>query len=88
VLHIERFVSRPPQRFGRKPWERPALARAFVAKAVYNHPHTRTTLEALGELPVHCDVGTKKNSKGSKATWIGYQLHADVTDCCLPITQP
>jgi len=42
--------------------------------------------EALAELPVHCDVGTKKNSKGYKATWIGYKLHADVNDCGLPIS--
>jgi hypothetical protein len=42
--------------------------------------------EALAELPVHCDVGTKKNSKGYKASWIGFKLHADVTDCCLPIS--
>ena len=42
--------------------------------------------EALAELPVHCDVGTKKNSKGYKESWIGYKLHADVTDCCLPIS--
>jgi hypothetical protein len=41
---------------------------------------------ALAELPVHCDVGTKKNSKGYKETWIGYKLHADVNDCCLPIS--
>jgi len=42
--------------------------------------------EALAELPVHCDVGTKKNSKGYKATWRGYKLHADVNDCGLPIS--
>ena len=42
--------------------------------------------EALEELPVHCDVGTKKNSKGYKESWIGYKLHADVSDCCLPIS--
>jgi hypothetical protein len=42
--------------------------------------------EALAELPVHCDVGTKKNSKGYKESWIGFKLHADVTDCCLPIS--
>jgi hypothetical protein len=42
--------------------------------------------EAMAELPVHCDVGTKKNSKGYKETWIGYKLHADVSDCCLPIS--
>ncbi len=199
VLRIEKFVRRPGQRFGRKPWERQALARAFVGKAVYNHPHTRATIEALrtspvfrricgfvrpaqvpsestfsrvfaefagmglgekvhqalveqwvkpelvghisrdatairgrekpqtkprpvkparwkkgrprrgevreekaetrlqrqcrqsagealAELPRYCDVGTKKNSKGYKESWIGYKLHADVSDCCLPIS--
>ena len=42
--------------------------------------------EVLAELPVHCDVGTKKNSKGYKTTWRGYKLHAGVSDCCLPIS--
>jgi len=199
VLQIEKFAGRPVQRFGRKPWERQALARAFVGKAVYNHPHTRATIEALraspvfrricgfvrrsdvpsestfsraftefagnglgekvhqavvarwvkpelvghisrdatairgrekptarvrppkspprkkgrlrrgevrepkpetrlerqcrqsvaealAELPVHCDVGAKKNSKGHKQAWIGYKLHVDVNDCGLPIS--
>jgi len=199
LVQIEKFAGRPSRRFGRKPWERQALARAFVGKAVYNQPHTRATREALrttpvfrricgfvrrsdipseatfsrafgefaemglgdrvhealvgqwvspelvghisrdataiwgrekptakakppkstprrkgrprrgevrepkpetrlqrqvrqaapealGELPVHCDVGTKKNSKGYKETWIGYKLHADISDCCLPIS--
>ena len=51
VLQIEKFVRRPGQRFGRKPWERQALARAFVGKAVYNHPTTRATIEALEASP-------------------------------------
>jgi hypothetical protein len=42
--------------------------------------------DALGDLPVHCDVGTKKNSQGYKETWRGYKLHVDVNDCCLPIS--
>jgi hypothetical protein len=42
--------------------------------------------EALEELPVFCDVGTKKNSKGFKETWIGYKLHADVNDCGFPVS--
>lgn len=42
--------------------------------------------EALKELPVYCDVGTKKNSKGYKETWVGYKLHADVNDCGLPVS--
>ena len=199
LVHIETFVGRPPQRFGRKPRERRALARAFVAKAVYNHPHTCATIEALkaspvfrrlcgfvelsevpseatfsrafaefaemglgekvhralveqwvkpglvghisrdataiegrekptakpkplkpsprkkgrprrgevrepkpetrlerqgrqsaqealAELPVYCDVGAKKNSKGYKQAWVGYKLHVDVNDCGLPIS--
>jgi len=47
VLHIEKCAGRPVPRFGRKPWERQALARALVSKAVYNHPTTRATIEAL-----------------------------------------
>jgi len=42
--------------------------------------------EALAELPVHCDVGTQKSSKGYQETWRGYKLHGDVNDCCLPIS--
>ena len=199
VLQIEKFAGRPAPRFGRKPWERQVLARAFVGKAVYNHPTTRATIEALqaspnfrricgfvnagdipseatfsrafgafarhglgervhealvaryvkpelvghisrdatairgrekptarvrppkppprkkgrlrrgevrepkpetrlerqcrqsaaealAELPVHCNVGAKKNSKGHKQAWIGYKLHVDVNDCGLPIS--
>jgi hypothetical protein len=41
----------------------------------------QSAAEALLELPVFCDVGTKKNSKGYEETWIGYKLHADVNDC-------
>jgi hypothetical protein len=37
-------------------------------------------------LPVHCDVGVKKNSQGYKQTWRGYKLHLDVNDCGLPIS--
>jgi hypothetical protein len=199
LVHIERFIGQPAQIFGRKQKERRALARAFVAKAVYNHPTTCATIEALkaspvfrrlcgfvrrvdipsaatfsrafaefaalrlgekvhealvqqwvkptlvghisrdataiegrekatakpkppkpaprkkgrprrgevrdpkpetrlerqcrqsaaealAELPVNCEVGAKKNSKGYKQTWVGYKLHVDVNDCCLPIS--
>jgi hypothetical protein len=42
--------------------------------------------ESLKELPVYCDCGAKKNSKGFKEAWIGYKLHADVNDCGLPVS--
>jgi hypothetical protein len=46
----------------------------------------QTAEEALKDLPVLCDVGTKKNSKGYKESWVGYKLHADVNDCGLPLS--
>lgn len=39
----------------------------------------------LDDLPTDCAVGTKKNSKGYKETWIGYKLHIDVADGQIPI---
>jgi hypothetical protein len=52
LVQIEKFAGRLPRRFGRKPKDRQALARALVAKAVYNHPHNRATMEALRGSPV------------------------------------
>jgi len=42
--------------------------------------------EALSELPVACDVGTKRNAKGHTTSWIGYKAHIDANDAGLPIT--
>lgn len=40
----------------------------------------------LTDLPKECNVGTKKNSKGYKETWIGYKLHLDAVDGQIPIS--
>lgn len=45
----------------------------------------RTLAENLAELPKSCDVGTKKNSKGYKETWVGYKLHLDTADGDIPV---
>jgi len=42
--------------------------------------------EMLEDLPKDCDIGSKKNSKGYKETWIGYKLHIDVSDGQIPIS--
>jgi hypothetical protein len=42
--------------------------------------------DMLDDLPIACDVGTKKNSKGYKVSWIGYKLHIDVADGGIPIS--
>jgi hypothetical protein len=47
---------------------------------------TRSLEENLKDLPTCCNVGTKKNSKGYKETWIGYKLHLDCIDGDIPIS--
>jgi hypothetical protein len=42
--------------------------------------------DMLKDLPTACDVGTKKNSKGYKISWVGYKLHIDVADGGIPIS--
>jgi hypothetical protein len=48
---------------------------------------TKMTLEEMiDELPKACNVGTKKNSKGYKESWVGYKLHIDSADGQIPIS--
>lgn len=85
----EKPVKKPPK-------EKPAPPkRGRPVKWEQREPKEQTRLEqqvgqsleqALNELPVFCDRGTKKNSKGFKEAWIGYKLHADVNDCGLPVS--
>ena len=85
----EKPVKKPPK-------EKPApKKRGRPAKGEQREPKEQTRLErqrdqsaeeALTELPVLCDCGSKQNSKGFKETWIGYKLHADVNDCGLPVS--
>jgi len=42
--------------------------------------------DMIVDLPMVCDVGTKKNSKGYKESWIGYKLHLDVADGGIPVS--
>ena len=42
--------------------------------------------EMLDHLPKVCDVGTKKNSKGYKESWVGYKLHIDAADGQIPVS--
>jgi hypothetical protein len=46
----------------------------------------QTAEEALADLPKACDRGTKKNSKGYKASWTGFKLHVDVNDAGFPLS--
>lgn len=41
--------------------------------------------QALNDIPVQCDRGTKCNAQGYKHSWNGYKLHIDTADCGVPI---
>ena len=47
---------------------------------------SQTVNQMLAELPTACDVGSKKNSKGYKESWIGYKLHIDVACGQIPVS--
>jgi transposase len=42
--------------------------------------------EMVDDLPVCCNVGTKRNSKGYKTSWVGYKLHIDCADGGIPVS--
>lgn len=46
----------------------------------------RSLEENMKNLPYHCAVGTKKDSKGYKMTWRGYKLHIDCVDGDIPVS--
>jgi hypothetical protein len=45
-----------------------------------------TLAEMIADLPTHCAVGRKPNSKGQNNMWIGYKLHLDIADGGIPVT--
>ena len=45
----------------------------------------QTAEEAFAELPVLCDFGVKKDSKGKRHHWVGYKEHIDWTDNGYPL---
>ena len=45
-----------------------------------------TLAEMLDDLPQVCDVGSKRNAKGYKESWIGYKLHIDAGDGGIPLS--
>lgn len=47
---------------------------------------TMTLDEMRADLPTACTVGTKRNSQGHQASWIGYKLHLDTADGDIPIS--
>jgi len=81
-LKKEKKESKPKKKGRPKKGE----VRELKEKKLLDHQVNQTAFEALRDIPVHCDVGTKKNAQGYKETWVGYKLHIDTACCGLPIT--
>ena len=47
---------------------------------------TMTLAEMLADLPIGCDRGAKRDSKGNSMYWIGYKLHIDTIDDDIPVS--
>ncbi len=47
---------------------------------------TMTLEEMLNDLPMQCDKGAKKDSKGNTMYWNGYKLHIDTIDGDIPVS--
>ena len=45
-----------------------------------------TLPEMLDDLPQVCDVGSKRNAKGYRESWVGYKLHIDAADGGIPLS--
>jgi hypothetical protein len=73
----------PPRKRGRprKDEQRPKPEPTRLERQI-----TQNLDQMLADLPTACDVGSKKNSKGYKETWIGYKLHLDVACGQIPVS--
>jgi len=78
----ESDVDKPKRKLGR-----PRKGEESVKEPTrLERQQTMTLEEMLKDLPHLCDVGTKKNSKGYKETWIGYKFHLDAADGQIPVS--
>jgi hypothetical protein len=98
IVQVEKHVPKSASRqwLGRKLRERESIARSFVAKAVYGHPFTRTTIDALRSTPnlrLICGFA-RKSDIPSEATFsrsfaefaesgLGERVHDAMVERCL-----
>ncbi len=80
-------VSKPKNKPAKGKRGRPRKGEARVKEPTrLERQGTMVLSEMVAELPTRCDVGTKKNSKGYKESWVGYKLHLDVADGQIPVS--
>ncbi len=67
----------------------PKRKRGRPRKGEKRPPHRRLERQqgmTLADLPLACDVGTKRNAKGYKESWTGYKLYIDAADSGVPVS--
>jgi hypothetical protein len=74
----------PPRRRGRpRKGETPPPPKPLTR---IERQRSQTFDEMLAELPIGCDTGCKRDSRGFTTTWNGYKLHLDVTAGMVPVS--
>ena len=81
-------VAEPKRKRGRpcKGEIRPAPPPSRIERQLDMARRGLSAAAMLAGLPRACDLGTKRNAKGFKETWIGYKLHIDTADGEIPIS--
>ncbi len=82
----EKKVTKEPKKLRKRGRPAKGEQREPIVEKRLDRQVQLTAEEAIRELPVTCDRGTKKNAKGYKMSWIGYKLHLDTNDTGLPIS--
>ncbi|MGH9669266.1 MAG: transposase [Terriglobales bacterium] len=83
VVAVAKPPPPPPQRRGRP---KKGEVRPTPPPTRLELQPTRSLEENVADLPRHCAIGVKRNSKGYQETWRGYKLHLDSVDGDLPVS--
>jgi len=77
----QKALQKPKRGRPKKGESRPPVPLPRLEQQLY-----MTIEEMLEDLPMVCDIGTKRNSKGHTNRWKGYKLHLDTADGGIPIS--
>jgi len=86
VGHVCRDATAIKAREKPKTKRRKSKRKQGKQRRIFKQTHEMTPDEMIDDLPKHCDIGRKHNSKGRMEQWTGYSLHVDWADGEIPIS--
>jgi len=86
VGHVCRDATAIKAREKPKTKRRKSKRKQGKQRRIFKQTHEMTPDEMIDDLPTHCDIGRKHNSKGRMEQWTGYSLHVDWADGEIPIS--